>query len=81
EKYYNISIDEKKPEFIFIFANRDPDSAIAKRELNAAIEEYGSEAVKDFFVATSSDMGYVMFRYSQKGTVDRYIPIEDYVKL
>ncbi|MCR4658543.1 MAG: hypothetical protein K5770_20280, partial [Lachnospiraceae bacterium] len=47
EKYYNISIDEKKPEFIFIFANRDPDSAIAKRELNAAIEEYGSEAVKD----------------------------------
>lgn len=80
EKYLDISIDPQKVEMIFMFANRDPDSIVAPKELAKCIKEYGKEATQNIYVATSSDMGYVMFRYSEKGKTDKYIPICDYVK-
>lgn len=80
-KKTRISINDEDVDCVFIFANRDPDSTLAKRELSKAIEKYGAEATKSIYVATASDMGYVLFRYGDKGKRDRYIPIADYVEM
>ena len=85
DKDANIIIDENKVDFAFLFANRDPDSTIAKAELSAAIEKYGKEKTQDIYVANASDVGYVLFRYKDngkgQGKADRYIRIADYVNL
>jgi len=79
ENYYRITIDYSKVDFVFMFANRDPDSILAKRELQEAIRIHGVEATKSIYVAKSSDVGYGMFRYANNGKTDRYIPISEYV--
>lgn len=81
DTYHNITIDDAKVDFVFMFANRDPDSSLAKRELQKAIDKHDEDATKQIYVATASDVGYVMFRYAKDGKMDRYIPINDYVKL
>ena len=80
ERYLNISIDPAKAEMIFIFVNRDPDSSVAARELDKCLRKYSLDKMKNIYVATSSDMGYVMFRYADKGKKDRYITIQKYAE-
>ena len=80
ERYLDISIDPAKSEMIFIFVNRDPDSSVAARELDKCLRKYGVDKMKNIYVATSSDMGYIMFRYADKGNKDRYIPIQKYAE-
>lgn len=79
EDYYRITIDDTKVDFVFMFANRDPDSTLAKRELQKSIEEHGEEAVREIYVSQASDVGYIMFRYADNGRSDRYIPIREYI--
>lgn len=79
EKYYMVSIDDNNVDFVFMFVNRDPDSIVAKRELAKSIEKHGKEKTSKIFVANSSDIGYTMFRYSEMGSIDRYVGIEEYV--
>ena len=75
DDYYNISIDDTKVELIFMFANRDPDSIIAKRELKKAMGKYGKNDTEKIYIATSCDVGYTLFRYAEKGKTDRFIQI------
>ncbi len=80
KKFYEITINPDDVDYIFIFANRDPDSSLAKRELSKAIDSFGKDAVRDIYVAKSSELGYVLFRYEENGKIDRYIPITEYVQ-
>ncbi len=80
KKFYEITINPDDVDYIFIFANRDPDSSLAKRELSKAVNSFGKDAVRDIYVAKSSEMGYVLFRYDENGKIDRYIPITEYVQ-
>jgi hypothetical protein len=79
ERYYNITIDDSKVDFVFMFANRDPDSIVAKRELQESIKQFGKTATERIYIAVSSDVGYIMFRYVGEDGKDRYIPIEKYI--
>ena len=80
ESYYNITIDDSKVDFVFMFANRDPDSSVAKRELQESIKQFGKTATERIYIAVSSDVGYIMFRYVGEDGKDRYIPIEKYIQ-
>lgn len=80
DRYLDVSIDPNSVEMIFIFLNRDPDSTVAAKKLDKCLKKYGLEKMKNIYVATSSDMGYIMFRYSDKGKTDRYIPIQKYAE-
>ncbi len=63
-----------------MFVNTNPDSPVAVRELKAVVNEYPQDVTDHIFVAVSSEMGYVLFRYEDEGEKDRYIKIADYVK-
>lgn len=78
--YTDITIDPENVEMIFVFINRDPDSGIAAREIDKCIKKFGKDNFSNIYVGTSSDMGYLMFRYEDNGKTDRYIPITEYIK-
>ena len=78
DSYYKIKIDDTNVDFVFVFANRDPDSTRAREEIKKAIDEYGEDLLNDIYVANSSEMGYILFRYADKGNIDRYIPISKF---
>lgn len=80
EKYLDITINPNNVELIFIFINRDPDSRVAAKEIYKCIEKYDGDMISNIYVGTSSDMGYLMFRYGNQGKTDRYIQIKEYVK-
>lgn len=81
ERYLDITINPNNVEMIFMFINRDPDSSVAAGELYNCWNKYDREILKKIYVGTSSDMGYIMFRYGEKGIKDRYIPISEYIKM
>lgn len=63
----NISIDDKNVQYLFIFANHDPDKSEVKKELELAIEKYKdteySSILGEIKVAKSSEMGYGLYAY------------------
>ncbi len=80
DKDINITINHEDVEFIFVFANHDPDKTAIKNEFNIAIEKWkGTDYLKEIKVAKASEMGYGLFAY--KGNVSLYPTIEEYVKL
>ena len=79
-KYSTITIDPNKTELIFVFINRDPDSSVAARELHKCYLKYGKEKLSNVYMATSSDVGYMLFRYGDNCKQDRYITLTDYIK-
>lgn len=80
--YTDITIDPDNVEMIFVFINRDPDSSMAADELYKCWNKYDKNTLKKIYVATASEMGYLMFRYryENKEKKDRYIPISEYIK-
>lgn len=80
KKYLDISIDPNNVEMIFMFINRDPDSSVAARELYNSCKKYGKDNMKNIYIANASDLGYIMFRYGDKGKADRYMPVENYIR-
>lgn len=60
-KKYDVTIAYEKPEFIFIFANHDPDSSVLKKTLNEEIRKYDASILERIYIAKSSEMGYRIF--------------------
>lgn len=80
DKNLEITIDPDNVEFIFIFANHDPDKTKVLDEFRAAIDTWkDSEYLKEIKVAKASEVGYGLFAY-KNGKEPLYPTIEEYVK-
>lgn len=81
-KELEISIDPDKVEYIFVFANHDPDKSRLLEEMKAAIATWKKpdteKYLKEIKVAKASEMGYGLFAY-KKGKEYLYPTIEEYV--
>ncbi len=82
EKELNITIDSDNVEYVFIFANHDPDKTNMSEEIKAAIATWKKPGTEDYLkeikVAKASEMGYGLFAY-KKGKEYLYPTIEEYV--
>ena len=83
EKELNISIDPDNVEYIFIFANHDPDKTNLLKEIKTAIATWKKpdteKYLKEIKVAKASEMGYGLLAY-KNGKEPLYPTIEEYVK-
>ena len=76
-----ISIDADNVEFLIICANHDPDKRKLKEELETAINKWrGSEFLKEIKVVRSSEMGYGLFAFGEKGGKYLYPSIDKYLE-
>ena len=67
KKDLNISIDSDNVEFLFIFANHDPNKSKINTELKQSISKYQDSVFLDEIkVAKASEMGYGLFAYKDK---------------
>ena len=78
-KMEGFTIDSDDIEYLFVFANHNPDKSKIKQELEESIRKYEGEGVIDEIkVASASEMGYGLFAY--KDGQFRYPSIREYVK-
>ena len=81
EKDLNITIDSDNVEFLFIFANHDPNKSKIGTELKQSIDKYkdkDSKYLDEIKVARASEMGYGLFAYKDKKYC--YPTIREYIK-
>ena len=79
-KDLDITIDNNNVEFLFIFANHDPDKSLIREELEQSIknhQEKDSQYLDEIKVVKASEMGYGLFAYKDKKycypTIRQYI--------
>lgn len=79
-----ITINPEEVEYIFVFANHNPDSSKLVAEITTAIKTWKGKLeekyLKEIKVAKSSDMGYGLFAY-KNGKGYLYPTIEEYIKV
>lgn len=76
-----ISIDYNKPEMLFIFANRDPESDKIKNEISECLKKYRdleNDSLKRIYVVEASSSGYGLYKYDADKTQIRYKTLQEF---
>lgn len=84
KKLSSVTLDPDNVEFIFIFANHDPDKTKLFSEITEAIKECKGEPEERFLseikIAKASEMGNGLFAY-KNGKESLYPTVKEYVKI